>query len=121
MVVVSPNLRVTYRIKNNNANSIAAGASIAIEDQANARKNGNVPHNSFTLANTSSTCTLFIYLDNYADVDSPDYVLFPNSIINVGLEDGVTFTTLWVRNTHASTAVAAKELKYNVVTIKEQP
>jgi hypothetical protein len=113
------NNKVTYRNKGTNAGAIAASGVLAIEAQTDALKNQNLPHNTFVMTNQSTTCTLFLFLDDYSDATKPDYVVFPTQTIAVALEDGVSFTTLWVRNTHAATSVAIGELKYNIMTIKE--
>jgi hypothetical protein len=103
-------------------NAAAIGASngvLALEDQTEALKNSNLPHNIFTIGNQSTACTLFLFLDNMVDLTKPDYILFPSQQITVNLDDGVSFTTLFVVNTHASTEVAIAELKYNIGTLKE--
>ena len=113
------NNKVTFKNKGTNAAAIATSAVLALENQTSAEKFKNLPHNSFVITNQSTVCTLFIFLDDYSDVTSPDYVLFPTQTISVGIEDGVSFTTIFVRNTHSTTAVEIAELKYNISTIKE--
>lgn len=111
--------REVYNNTDTNVAAITATQELPIQDQVNAEKAGYVPHNAFTMGNLSTACTLFIFLDDYSDEDKPDYVLFPRGNIAVGVEDGVKFTTLWVKNTHAATDVAINELKYKVSTIRE--
>lgn len=112
--------KVTFRNKGTNAAAIAAaGGVLALQDQTNAEKNNNLPHNAAVISNLSTSCTLFLFLDDYSDVTKPDYVLFPQQNVSINTDDGVSFTTLWVRNTHAATAVAIAELKYNIMTLKK--
>lgn len=117
-MVSEEDFKVTFTNKGTNAAAINAVTGLPIQDQTNALKNDNIPHNSFSLSNLSTTCTLYLFLDNFSDVTRPDYVVFPTQTINVNLDDGVCFTTLWVYNTHAATAVAIGELKYRITTIK---
>ena len=110
----------TFNNIGTNAAAIAAsGTPLIIEDRANAEINNNLPHNVFTLANQSTSCTLYIFLDNWSDLTKPDYVLFPSQQITVPLEDGVHFTHMAIYNTHAATDVAIAELKYRISTLKQ--
>lgn len=111
--------KVTFTNKGFNAAALNATVAIAIEDQKNAEKHQNLPHNAFTIANLDDTSILFLYLDDFSDADNPDYVLFPTQTITANLDDGISFTTLWVKNTHATNNVAAKSVKYNIQTIKQ--
>jgi hypothetical protein len=111
----------TFNIVGTNAAAIAAGGAgyIVVEDFVEAQKNNNVPHNAFTIGNQSTSCTLFIFLDQKLDTTKPDYILFPSQQITLSHEEGVTFTHLYVLNTHAATEVAIAELKYRISTVKE--
>lgn len=111
--------QVTFRNKGTNAEIIAAGGVFAIEDQNNALKNNNIPHNTGFVANLSPVCTLFCFLDDMIDQTKPDYVIFPLQSMNITLADGVRWTTMFLKNTHASTGVAANEIKYNITTVKD--
>jgi len=113
------NYKVTFQNKGYNVAELNAGIGLPLEAQSLAERNNNLPHNAFVLTNQDTVCTLFIYLDDFSDQDKPDYVVFPTQTISVGLEDGVSFTTLWVKNTHAVSNVAAKAIKYNITTIKK--
>ena len=97
---------------------INATAYAVYEDRLNAEKYGHLPHNAFTIANQNTSCTLYIFLDDMQDQTKPDYVLFPSQQIAVNVEDGVRFTQLFVKNTHASTNVSANEVKIRVSTIE---
>lgn len=111
----------TFNIKGQNAAQLNAGSYLVIQDQENANKNGNLPHNAFTISNIDTTCTLFIYLDDMTDnVSTPDYVLFPSQQISVSIEDGVSFSSLFIKNTHASSNIAAGNIKYKISTVKEK-
>ena len=110
--------RETYNIIGTNAAQLNAGVYIVIEDKDNAEKNQNLPHNSFILTNQDTTCTLFLFLDKMEDQEKPDYVVFPSQQIAVGIEDGVSFSHLFVKNTHASSNIAANQIKYRVSTLK---
>ena len=109
----------TFNNIGTNASAISAsGIPLIIEDRTTAEKNRNLPHNAFVMANQSTACTLFLFLDNWGDLTKPDYVLFPSQQITVPVEDGQHFTHLAVYNTHALTDVAIGELKYKISTLK---
>ena len=110
----------TFRNKGTNTGAVNSGTVLAIEDQTNAEKNKNLPHNFFTIANLNTSCTLFIFLDDISNQDVPDYVLFPSQQIGVNLDDGVTFTTLFIKNTSGADNVSANEIKYNIATLKPE-
>jgi hypothetical protein len=117
---LADNWKETFVIRGTNAAAIAAlGIPLIIEDRANAEKHGNLPHNTFVITNTSTNCTLYLFLDNWSDLTKPDYVLFPAQQINVPIEDGQHFTHLAIYNTHAVTDVAINELKYKISTLKK--
>tara|TARA_Y100000310_G_scaffold337170_1_gene423567 strand:+ start:4141 stop:4497 length:357 start_codon:yes stop_codon:yes gene_type:complete len=109
----------TFNITGTNV-QLNATADVAYQDQTNALKHNNLPHNAFVVSNTNATATLFIFLDNFSNENTPDYVLFPNQTIAVGVEDGVSFTTLWLKNTHATENILANEIKYKISTIKRK-
>ena len=113
------NTKITYQNKGFNAAQVLATKHIVIQDQVNANKNDNLPHNAMTISNLSTTATLFIFLDDFSDQDNPDYTLFPTQQMSLNLEDGVSFETVFIKNTHAADAVAAKSIKYNITTVKE--
>lgn len=113
------NFKETFKNKKFNAAALNAGIAIAIQATTEAEKQNNLPHNAFTIANTDTTCTLFLFLDDFSDQDAPDYVLFPSQQITVNLDDGITFNTLWIKNTHAANNIAAKAIKYRISTIKK--
>lgn len=121
MKIHGEQFKETFKIVSTNAAAIAAGgaAYLVIEDLVNARVNDNLPHNAFTIGNQSTTCTLFLFLDNARDLTAPDYILFPSQQITVNLDDGVSFSHLFVLNTHAADEVAIGELKYHIATIKK--
>ncbi len=109
----------TFVNKGTNAAALNAGIVLAIQDQINASQNDNIPHNALTIANQDATCTIFIFLDNISDHDKPDYILFPTQVITIDIREGVSFTTVFLKNTHASSNIAAKAIKYRISTIKE--
>jgi hypothetical protein len=111
--------KITYQNKGHNTAQLNATAYFVIEDRENAEKHDNLPHNAVVISNQDASSTLFIYLDDFSDADSPDYVIFPTQTMVVNLDDGVSFTTIFVKNTHASNNIAAKDIKFNVTTIKE--
>ena len=113
------NYKITYKNIGNNVAQLNAGVTLAIQDQVNAEKHNNLPHNAFIITNQDTTCTLFLFLDDFSDADSPFAVLFPTQTISVSIEDGVSFTTLWIKNTHATSNISAKAIKYNIQTIKQ--
>ena len=110
--------RETFNYTTFNAAQILAAGHIVIENRETAEKDRNLPHNSFVLANQNLTCTLYLFLDNFSDQDNPDYIVFPAQTITVPVEDGITFTHLFIKNTHAADAVAAKEIKVKLSTLK---
>tara|TARA_Y100000310_G_scaffold16156_1_gene16168 strand:+ start:88 stop:471 length:384 start_codon:yes stop_codon:yes gene_type:complete len=109
----------TFVNKGTNA-QISATENTAIQARVNAEKHDDLPHNSFVLSNTNATATLFIFLDDFSDQDSPDYILFPNQTIAVGIDDGVSFTTMFLKNTHATTDILVNEIKFRIATLKRQ-
>jgi len=111
--------RETFKIVGTNTAQLNAGSVLVIEDRENAEKHGNLPHNAFVIANQDVTSTLYIFLDDFSDQDKPDYILFPSQQITVGIEDGVHFTTLWIKNTHATNNISANSIKYRISTIKK--
>jgi hypothetical protein len=111
----------TFSNRGTNASALNAGVELAIEDQKNAERHGNIPHNAFVITNQDDTCTVYIFLDDFSDEEKPDFVLFPNQTIAVSIEDGVSFTTIWLKNTHASSNIDANKIKYNIMTVKDLP
>lgn len=112
--------RATFRNKGTNTSDLNAGTVLAVEDITNAEKNKNLPHNWFTLANLNSTCTLFLFLDDMQNQDVPDFVVFPNQQVGINLDDGTTFTTLFIKNTSGADNISANEIKYNIATLKDE-
>jgi hypothetical protein len=110
----------TYRNKGTNDAAVNAGEIIAIQDLTVAEKNKNLPHNWFTLANLNSSCTLYIFLDNMQDQNIPDLIVFPNQQVGINLEDGISFSTMFIKNISVADNVSANEIKYNIATLKEE-
>lgn len=98
--------------------AINASTYAVVEDQVIALKNRNLPHNAFTIANQDATSTLFIFLDNMIDQTKPDYIVFPTQNMAVNLDDGISFTTLFILNTSAAHNIAADAVKVRISTIK---
>jgi len=113
------NARETFKYIYNNAGAIAAGTYVVIEDRLNAEKNRNLPHNQLVVSNQSGSVTLYIFLDNFADQNKPDYIVFPNQQMVVNYEEGATFTQVFIKNTHGADDVAINELKVRISTVKE--
>jgi len=111
--------REIFNFKGSNAAAIAPAEVIAIQNRDAAEKNNYLPHNALTIANTSTTCTLFIFLDSVADHTTPDYVLFPNQNMTITEEEGAHWTTLFIKNTHGANDVAINELKHRISTVRE--
>lgn len=111
--------REKFSKKGTNTSAIAVTSILAIDFQEQARLNNNLPHNALVLANTSTTCKLFVFLDNANDLTTPDYVIFPSQQMVLQEEEGTTFHTVFVYNTHAVDEVAIGELKYRISTVKE--
>jgi len=111
--------RETFKIVGTNSAAIAAGAYIVIEDIKNATTDNNLPHNTLHLANQSSSVTLYIFMDSFIDQENPDYVLFPSQQMTIGSDEGITWSTLFIKNTHAADDVAADALKYRIATVKK--
>jgi hypothetical protein len=112
--------RETFVNKGTNDAAISAsGALFPIQNITEAEKNLNLPHNTLTLSNTSTTCTLYIFLDDASNLNTPDYVLFPSQQLTIEAREGVTYRTVFIYNTHGATDVAQYELKYRTSTVKE--
>jgi len=108
----------TAGTQGSNAAQFDAGKVIAFEDLKNQEILGNLPHNTFSITNRDATSTLYIFLDKRIDEDKPDFVLFPEQSIHVAPEDGVTFRTLFIKNTHATNNIAADQVKVVFGTVK---
>lgn len=117
--MVNIRLRETYKNVTSNSADILPTKYIVVEDIKNAEKQSNLPHNQLTIANQNTTCTIYIFLDNFIDSTKPDFVLFPSQQISFNYEEGYTFTTLFLKNTHAVDTISANEIKIRVSTIKE--
>jgi hypothetical protein len=111
--------RETFVRKGTNAAALAAGAVTAIAYIGEAERNSNLPHNTLTLSNLSDDCELFVFLDDASDLDTPDYVLYPNSQMSIKEEEGVTYNTVFIKNTDAVIALGINELKHRFSTVKE--
>jgi len=110
----------TFVRKGTNTTAIVAGATIAINYQTEAEKNNNLPHNSLAMANLSTNNTLFIFLDEKINENTPDYVLYPQQNLSINVEEGLHFHTVFVINKGAVDE-AINELKYRVGTAKIEP
>jgi len=110
--------REVYKKNYTNA-EIAAGNYEVFQDQTTAEKSDYLPHNQLIIANQNTSCTLFIFLDDFQDQTKPDYILFPSQQMVIEHTEGVTFTTLFIKNTHGADAVAAAEIKIKVSTVHE--
>ena len=117
-MVFTDNVRETFNVTTENASIIPATDHIVVENRINAERNNNLPHNALTIANQDSTSTVYIFFDNFSDQDKPTYILFPNQQITVSKDDGVSFTTLFLKNTHATHDIPAKAIKMRVSTLK---
>ena len=113
------NQKVTFTNKGYNVADLNATKLLAIADISNAEKFNNLPHNNLVITNQDTASTLFVYLDDASDVESPDYVIFPSQTMVLNLDDGVSFSTIWIKNTHPANNIAAKAIKYKITTIKE--
>ena len=111
-------LKETFVKKITNA-EITAGNLQAFQFQEEANKNNNLPHNQLTITNLNTTCKLFIFLDDVSNQDIPDYTLFPNQQFTINNEEGVSYHTIFIKNTHAVNAMNADEIKIRISTVKE--
>jgi len=117
-----PKIEETYRKLYENEAQFNAGTILAFEDRTNALKNSNLPHNQLLIADNQGSATgatLFIYLDEIIDQDTPDYIVFPNQQMTVKWDEGVKFSRVFVKNTHAGDNIAANTIKIRVSTVKE--
>ena len=110
--------RETFKFITTNAAQLNAGATICLQDRLNAEKNKNLPHNQLYIGNQDTTCTLFIFLDNFTDATKPDYIIFPSQQMVINVEEGITFTHVWIKNTHGASNIAANALKIKISTVK---
>lgn len=111
--------RIIFQYKASNAAAIAVTALLCIQDKENAKRKKALPHNALVMANQSTSCTLFVYLDDPIVSTTPDYVLFPNQQVALDLNDGVGYDQIWVKNTSASVEVAIGELSWNITTVRQ--
>lgn len=111
------NKEVFKRVGTNDSD-ISAGGLYTVDYIDEAEKNGYLPHTSFVIAN-QSTEVLYIFLDDVSNQNTPDYVLFPSQQLAVPTEDGVTFRTMFIKNTDGANSVSANEIKHRISTAKE--
>jgi len=111
-------IKETFKFRKTNTAQFDAGTVLAFEDRVNAEANNNTPHNIFAISNQDSSSTLFIFLDHVGDAEQPDYILFPQQSIAIELSDGISFTTLFIKNTHATNDISADQVKVRVSTLK---
>lgn len=109
----------TFEIKNTNPAQIVAGEHIVVSSLVEAQRDNNLPHNVLTLTNKSTLCAVGIFLDDFSNVNNPDYVVFANQTISINVEDGESWSTLFLKNLDTVNAIAIGELNYNVATVKE--
>lgn len=116
--MVEYDYKVSYNNKGQNSSTLNALSLLPIADIDNARQDANLPHNAAVISNLDTTSTLYVYLEYPQDQDLPDYVIFPNQQMVINRDDGVSFSTIVLKNTHATNNIAAKAIKYNIMTIK---
>lgn len=104
--------------KGTNTAEVTAGSIAVIQHIEEAEKNGYLPHGVLTLAN-QGTVTLYIFLDDMSNQDTPDYVLFPSQQLTINPEEGVNFRTIFILNTDGATSLAVNQLKYRLATAYE--
>ena len=114
------NTKEIFVRKGTNAGAVNAGIIYTVEHQKNAGLlTDTLPHNAFTIANLNTNCTIFIYLDDMQNQNKPDYILFPSSAISVIAEEGIRFTTLFIKNSDGVNNISANEIKWRISTVKE--
>ena len=111
--------KITFENKGTNEAQLDAEGILAIQSQVEAEKNNNLPHNSLFVANLDTVSTLYIFLDDMQNQEVPAYVLFPSQSMFISVEDGESFTTVFIKNTHATNDIPANSIKYKVATIKD--
>jgi len=111
-------LKQTFVFRATNTAQFDAGTTIVFQDRVNAEANFNSVHNILTITNQDTTSTLFGFFDLRANEEEPDFVLFPQQTAAFGIEDGITYTTLFIKNTHATNDIAANQVKVIMGTIK---
>ncbi|MBR9702594.1 hypothetical protein GOV10_01030 [Candidatus Woesearchaeota archaeon] len=109
----------TFLYKGTNTSAITPGSLVAFQDIDTAEKNNNLPHNALTVTNMSDTVEIFVFLDNAINPDVPDYVIPSNTSMGFAEEEGITYHTLFIKNTHGANDVAINELKFRLSTVKE--
>ena len=108
----------TFVQRETNSAQLNAGVKLYFDSITEAKKHGNLPHNAFVVANQDTTCTIYIWLDSDEESEQPDFILYPNQVIAVNAEEGVQFQTLIIKNTHASSNIAANKIKLRYSTAK---
>lgn len=109
----------TFFRKGNNAADLDATKYLVIQYKDVANRSDNLPHNSLVLTNLNPDVTLFVFLDDFQDQDSPDFTLFPLQNMSIKHDEGYSWENIFVKNTHATIKISAKELKHRVATVRE--
>lgn len=107
-----------FKRSKTNTSALNAGIVLPIQFKTEALKSNYLPHNALIVTNTDTTSVLFLFLDDYNHQETPDYVLFPQQTISVDVRDGVSFTTLFIKNTHATNNILANKIKYRIATVR---
>lgn len=108
---------MSYGSQQTNAAQFNAQTLIAFADVTGAENVGALPHNMFLVSNTNTTATVFGFLDNAVDLTAPDFVVPPGTTVASEISDNYAFTTIFLYNSHATTNIAAEELKITLRTL----
>lgn len=114
------NFTETFNLITTNAAQLDATKYFVVEDVVNAEKNNNLPHNACVIANAQGQATLFVFLDQFSDQDKPDFVILPNQTMAIDHREGFHWTTMFIKNTHATEDISADAIKIRIATVKEK-
>lgn len=113
--------RETFKRRFQNESDLTAGSFFIIEYREIAERLNELPHNKLFLANLDASVKLFLYFDDNSSQDTPDLIVLPNQQMVVSPEEGTTWTTLFIKNSHASSTVSAGDIKGIVATVRKVP
>jgi hypothetical protein len=103
--------------KESNSGVITASSLYVIDAQEQAAKSEYLPFNKLRMFNTSSV-QIYVYLDNYGDGLTPDYILGAGTGIDEGYLEGVQYNVIIIKN-NGAVDITANQIKTRLSTVRE--